>query len=43
MTTNGQTIEAQNPAQLELDFESDEPLPSPACELSEDGTCEACQ
>lgn len=37
------TEPTQEPVQLELDFESDEPLPSPACELSEDGTCEACQ
>ena len=37
------TEPTQEPVQLELDFESDEPPPSPACELSEDGTCEACQ
>ena len=36
------TEPTQDPIQLELDFESDEPLP-PACELSDDGTCEACQ
>ena len=37
------TEPAQDPVQLELDFESDEPLPPPACELSDDGACEACQ
>ena len=37
------TPEPQEPVQLELDLESDEPLQTPACDLSGEGTCEACQ
>lgn len=26
-----------------IDFESDEPIEVPTCQLNDDGTCEACQ
>lgn len=26
-----------------IDFESDDPIEAPACQLGDDGTCEACQ
>lgn len=36
--------EQNQPAEEALiDFESDAPIEAPACQLSDDGTCEACQ
>lgn len=42
MNDTNQPVEQHEPVQLELDLESDEPL-QPACDLSGEGDCEACQ
>lgn len=43
MGTEQNTTQTENPQpSAEIDLDSDAPL-APACDLSEDGTCEACQ